>query len=582
MNVRVCLSFCAALSLSAPSISRAQTAPSAELRARLRATALQLAPQLTDDGANPGDEGLALALAQLGDEAASNRLTSAQSTRDSIAQWRVEQRALRGDYAGAGAAAARVQSDAVRADCYLVIARLAADGGDKKGEIKGADQVAARGALEAAMRVLKAAPNAKQLAYAGWMWWHLGDTATARRFFIETWPIAEREDARQAKEFGMKEEPDSPFTQKAVILQFAARAGLLADVLSATDPKAKLAPDWLADRVLTLSDAQFLAARLQKRKPTDVQSLYWLAAVMAHQGQTTFARELRDRADAEKPGYVGYGQLYLAGELGDMATLDKLAPRWARQVAASPQDASELRSLPQFVRAFTFVRDQDDRFQLREGAAPAAVNAYADALVRSPGTPPAVAFPLLLEYYAKRDPKRTRALAQSVARQIARDAAQFALDKEKTGSSSWSVAPTKIAAMLRRNGYEAESKAIVNALIGDTPEVFRLWQAQQFLSNGLPDAARQTFDPLPRLQNQTKPQRTDYNFGDFAQTQARFLAPDAPARWFDAVTKPRERAQVLQSWVAGFSPELKLRAPFVRCEIEFRNGSASFTSGGSY
>ena len=575
MNLRPALLFCATLATLAPCCAR-PVDPA--LEARLRAQILELSPLLTDNGNNPQDDDeLALPMAQLGDAATANQLASTQLTRDGIAQWRAEQRAMRGEWSGASAQAASVRDAPVRADSFLVIARLAAE---KR------DFATARPALKSAMSALDKAPDAAQLSYAAWIWWRIGDVAASQRVFIEqAWPAAQKQDESDEKLFGLKSTA-FPASAGHIVTQFAARCGLLRAVVQSVDPDKTLPTQWLLNNVNTSDDFQFLFDRAMKTE-TDGVGLYTLAVVLAQHKRFDEARQVRERAQdlsaqsapEANYGYPSYLQLLLALELGEQESYATIARDWARrsQDKRAPENVA---LLPQMARIFR--SDDSDNYSnqytLRRAATRAEIDDYADAILASPTAINEQNLPVLLDYYAQRDPARVRALAAAFSAKLAAKATEIEVGQASGESFSWNN-PASLVAQLRDLGFAAESATLRETLIEKTPPIFRSSQAQDFLRNGFVEAASQTFDPLQYIASQARladnapqGQRFTFDWDDYAATEARYRAADAPARWFGALGEPRQRATVLKGWINGLTPQLKLSPPYVKRTVSIRQG----------
>ena len=605
MTSRALLFCCGLLSVTAPLVARAAPieAISASLQSRLRAQLLELAPQLSGNGTHPdADDSLALPLAQLGDLAAANRLASTPFTRDGIAQWRVEQRALRGDWSGASALAASVDYAPVRADCFLVIARLAAD---KR------DFAAARAALLLAMNALDKAPDATQLAYAGWLWSRIGDRAASRRVLLDkAYPTAKRQDVQEQQEWekltGKPRNSRFVFSKKSNVVSFAARSGSIKELVeSSGDAEIISNAQWFVSHLQTPGDLQFLYEQLLALPEVAPTTLYSFALRLASLGRTQQALQLRERARTmpdENPPFSAYLELLLAAELNDEATQTAIEQRWPTvldQAEGDKRAPDELRLWPQITRLFRFDFSDNlsDRLQLRADATPDAVASYTAQLLQQPLDLGDATLPALFNHYARRDDEQLRLLTAAMVEAIEARSDQTSALRASGQSSSWNTSLATIAALLRRTNHPAQAQALTDALVQFTPANFRPLQAQALMEAGLDGAARQSFDPAEHLRNNrelraridatTDPQKklalqrqvNSFDWSGYAETEARYRAPDAPARWFAAVEEPRQRAEVLRGWIDGLSPQLKLAPPYTRTKISRDNG---ITTGGSY
>lgn len=594
---------CGAVSVAKPPTARGEAlVASSSLKMRLRGQILALVSPLRYGGSFPeGADVLALPMAQLGDWDAASRLATQQGTRDSLFRWRAEQLALRGDYAAAQVAAQKISDPGTRADGLLLIARLALDRGDWG---------ASKAPLLAAMRELERAPDSPQLAYAAWLWGQRGDTAAARRvLWQKAYPRAQQESELAKKSqsqfsgFSSHNEP--------IVLSFASQLGLVSDIIEKTQPRNTPELSWILARARNRSEIERLRHWQEESKRPLSYEFLLLALSAARLGLTQEAQELRDQArgaagHSPDDFHLKYLQLLLAVQLGEEAAVQRLQGELEGQQAqikpAKRENVSLLVALWRLTNLnFLSAGDAVPRFDVDEKQLDFAA---AVILAATPDDKPLSGLKTLALIEARRhNRERLAQIAAAVVRNIQSQARQYEagqrkVEEGKAAWSSWSNEPVEIASILR-GAQPGLEQPILDALVAQTPPVFRVSMVDQLYRAGFPDVARRIFDPREPLRREAafqaelaratpqqirKMHQIVTNWDDLAAVQARYDSPDAPARWFGAIRDQATRVSVLRAWIAAFYPQVELKPPYVRRvggSSWYRVGGASGSAIGS-
>lgn len=571
------------------------TASQLSLKMRLRAQILNLVPTLRHGGNFPeGADGLALPMAQLGDWDAAERLATQTGTRDGLHHWKSKQLAIGRQYAAAIPVAQRIKEAGTRADGLMLIARLALDNGEPE---------AARAPLLGAMRALETSPDSAQLAYAAWLWNQSGDGEAARRVLWQrALPRALKENEIEKQEMEKQYPAMAPYRadNEAIVFDFASQMGWVSDIIAKSKPSDGPRLSWILSRARSRHDFQLLRQWLQTTTPAP-HNLMILAYAAARLGLKPEARELRDQArlglqplktqPRERVGAL-YLELVLAATLGEDDEVKRLENELKMSQDGSPE-SEEWALLGPLLR-LTNLEDLADAPRLDVDAASLEL-AASEILAAPPSRSQLNGLKSLVQIDAnRRNRARLASIAVATARNVERGAQQYQENRRQNRGSSWSNEPFEIAKILRQ--VQAGSEApIVAALLKSTPTIFRPASAFQFYQNGFPIAARQIFDPLAQLNREftlknridgerdpkkrqiLESQQTNVDWGDFAATQARYDAPDAPARWIGRVRDERVRVEIWKAWAGAFSQQVELKPPYVR-----RVGnSRSYRVGGS-
>lgn len=540
-------------------------------------------------------------MAQLGDWDAARRLATQASTRDSLQVWRAEQRALRGQTTSAMQSALTIGDAGTRADSLLLVARLAIE----RGEVE-----AARAPLLGAMRVLDRAPDAAQLAYAAWLWGQSGDRESARRvLWGKAYPRVLAQKEAQAKKGGKRNRPHD--SDEGLVLAFAAQLGFFPDIVAKTKASREPGMGWILLRARNRGDIGLLRGWIENSPAASPDQLLLLAFAAAQLKLEPQARQLRDQArqrlQALPTSQLGlkaralYAEFLVDVQLNDTDALERLQ---SELQAVSPENAPEVGEFP-LIAALVHITVQGDsiesmpRFDVAEAQLD---DAAAIILAAKPSRTQLTALEPLAQIEARRHKtERLRQIAEATARSVEQQSRDYAAARRNNGSSSWSGEPFIIARVLRDEAPGTE-KVVLDALLRETPLIFRSSSGERLYENGFLLEARQIFDPLAELrraaalqaairrerdpgkQRASSSQQILFNWDEFAAAQARYDAPDAPARWWRALPDDPQRAQVLRAWIGAFYPQVELKAPYVRrvgSSRQYRVGGMAGSSIGS-
>jgi hypothetical protein len=193
-------------------------------------------------------------------------------------------------------------------------------------------------------------------------------------------------------------------------------------------------------------------------------------------------------------------------------------------------------------------------------------------------------------FFLQKQPEKLLSVAQAMLQTAKTLATAEAAEREKKGTffnPYWPTSPRVLTSVfwLQRAGDQETAKTFAHEFARSVPQRERPFAAMALFQLGFPQLADSIFDPkveIPRLaalsRETWKKNRVNWglfsSWGDFAATEARFRAPDAPFRWFNKVEGAYGKAQVLRSWISALYSQPQQRAPFV--SVSSTGSSSSF------
>ena len=629
--------FALALILTTAPIARAQQPPPAppiitsQLRQRLRAEILRTASQTNARYSNTRPT-LALPLAQLGDWKTALRWTAKENDMNSPRQanilwhWRAMQLARGGKWNEVAPAAAHLSQPAVRADALLFAARQMIERGVRLGSpLPQSRQL--EEFLNSAASLLASASSAQQ-SYRAYLYARGGDVAASRRIFARIMPQAQRQDARSLIEAKTsKGERVSYFTADNVraVLRWQATSGLLSDTVNYAKNHLDSADDislsWWIAGARNSSDLKSLD-ELVEQLPTSkrVLSLFSLAMSNANLGyrdraiaQFESAHQLipeilatdkskyaltpdkQQNAILQDRAYFIYPALLTALVIKDDDLIAQTETELREVARAMPPKSNfiKLEEIPSMAPAYKLFTPE-----VFTADKPLSASELAGIFEQLRAAPPSdlqfrALENLATRFYLLRKNDELLQVAQtmlSTARALQKaESAKRAAEKPSLFNPYWPQSPRVLTSIfwLQRAGDAATATQFARGFAQKVPANERPYAALALTQLGFFDLADQVFDPkieIPRVAAQQaanwKTNRVDWSlfasWNDFAATQARFRAPDAPFRWIDKIESPDNRAQVLVAWVAALFPVAPDEPPYVRVTP---NGSSSAVAG---
>ncbi|BCM91492.1 hypothetical protein IAD21_03365 [Abditibacteriota bacterium] len=564
---------------------------SAALRARLHAHVVTLAPQLHLTMISSSFNGLALSAARLGDFDLALRLAKGSSEMDSVWQWRAAQLASVGKGEAALEASRHIQSTFMRAEALLAVARLEED----KGQVE-----LARRALSAFSNLKTESPGqishfidpfqATQLAYGGYLWTRSKQPDAARRLWKRSWVLMlariEQFDGRQGRvgQGGNNAAPqvtDSQARAQAEIIAarefvpFIVHAGMMGDVLPYLHPEDSTA-------FLSLFSQVAVAARTPSQRQIlrdwllahhgPMSSDCWKILALAESYDGNIAKSREDYSHATPlpvqkakttQDVSGICELTLANAWNDDALRSEAEGHLRVQMAGMPQvEAADVEGMILSSRLISFQKGQ---MKVRPMTREELVSATDKLLAIAPEKVGVIVLRIVAEEWRVRgDNEQVVRLAQAMAEA---ERAEMTRPKVQT-TRDWEWRSQDVlqgATWLRLAGQKEEAESVAQQFAQDTPATFRRGAAIVLWRSGFAKAAATIFDPLtelgkqqslPKVQKVNTPWEQFDEWEELTTAQARFVAPDAPARWFGKLPSAELKAHVLAAWIKALSPSL--------------------------
>jgi len=390
-----------------------------------------------------------------------------------------------------------------------------------------------------------------------------------------------------------------------------ARAGLLQAALRHADQADHFLLGWWIAAARTRADLEALS-RIIEKLPTErrIEHLFMLSMTSSVHGDKAQGRiwfeQARQLAATASPAAASPA----AKERGAGAhhVIDAFyAAHFLQDAAFQAQTAEELRAFAaQLPSSARFIKPEEiavlpafldlQARGMRGDAAPLPSLARLDEITAGLRAAPAsdMQFRMLeivaVHYFLKKRPEKLLPVAQALlqsARTLA--AAEMAARQKKDGffNPYWPRSPRVLTAIfwLQRAGDVQTAPTFAREFARTVPQRERPYAAMALFQLGFPKLADSVFDPIveiPRLaarqREEWKKKRVDWNaftsWGDFAASEARFRAPDAPFRWFGKLESVHQRGQVLHAWIAALFPEARQKAPLV--SVSPTGSSSSF------
>lgn len=582
-------------------------APS-ELRARLRIQALQLVPELRHRNSFlEGADELALPLAQLGDWNAALRLSTKPHTRDSLFHWRAIRLADAGKFNQSREFATQIRDIPTRADALMFAARRLIERGNWIGV--GENGLELRLLLEAAAQT----PRSDQLAYLGYLWNRAGGFSNAKQVFTRAAQQARLDDATSAREHEqffrdsktpVDKRPPAFRNYLTSVLRLSAHAGMLRQTAQSLRSDETDLLFSLMESARTADDLRFLRSFVDTSPaPWRSRLLSKLATAAAIQRQTVLARAWFDEVeilwqtpvvDEASPPLASQHEraveIFFFGIVLVDEALTARGEQLLREVAAraTPSDRffkleeiSVAASFFQLTGAFGTTPLAFSRAQLDELSAPVETAPPSDLKFRTLQT-------LAALYANQKQMSSVRRIAGEMlqtARALAAEERARFQKKDTFFDPYFPSAPRlmDVALWLRIGGDDQTARTIATEFASTVPARQKPYAAMMLTRAHFFDLADSLFDPRREVRayeaRLKQPNRPDWasefmSFGAFAANEARFRAPDAPARWFGAIQNHQIRAGVLKEWIGAFDSQPVVPKPYIR--VQGGSSSASY------
>lgn len=451
--------------------------------------------------------------------------------------------------------------------------------------------------LLSASSLLETNGSIKQKAYFGYLWARGGDLRAAERVFERTFQAALKADAQTREQLKTKTDKDigripSSADEARNVLLLQARAGLLQSALRHADQADDYLLGWWIGMARTQFDLRALS-QIVENWPAPRRAQHWFSLSIANSARGDLKQ---GRIWFERGRRIAQQNAALTRTNQQNVMLSFFAAHFLQDAALKSQTAQELRDLaeqqpasarfikPEEIAAMPAMLDLSVKVQMGDSVASISAARLEQIAAQLGAAPPSdVQFRALeivaAHYFLRKQPEKLLPVARTLLQTARALAQQAAAKRDKTSSlfnPYWPQPPRVLTAIfwLQRAGDQKSAATFAREFARAVPPKERPYAAMTLLQLGFSALADSVFDPqreipllLARQRENWENREVDWDafwqWGEFAASEARFRAPDAPFRWFDQIQGAQSRAPVLRSWIGALYPEPNQDKPFV-------------------